>query len=95
MRKAMIICGSISMYGLFPTSNPSNSSNTFFQVKGPKGKGTVNMHLTKRASRYDYEYKYFYVDILGHQRIYLENADASPSDKGDKQGFKLFGVKWA
>lgn len=53
------------------------------------------MHLTKRASQSAFEYRYFYIDIAGHQRIYLENADASPSDKGDKQGFKLFGVKWA
>lgn len=52
------------------------------------------MHLTKRSGRSDYEYQYFFVDVAGHQRIYLENADASSSDKGDKQGFKLFGVKW-
>ncbi|KAK1771699.1 mitochondrial import inner membrane translocase subunit tim21 [Phialemonium atrogriseum] len=65
-----------------------------FNVEGPKGRGKVNMHLTKRSGRSDYEYQYFFVDVAGHQRIYLENADASSSDKGDKQGFKLFGVKW-
>lgn len=78
-----------------PSAPSAHLTTLFFQVKGPKGKGTVNMHLTKRASQSAFEYRYFYIDIAGHQRIYLENADASPSDKGDKQGFKLFGVKWA
>jgi import inner membrane translocase subunit TIM21 len=64
------------------------------QVQGPKGKGMVNMHLIRRAGHHDFDYKYFYVDMAGHPRIYLENADASPDSKG-KQGYKLFGVKWA
>jgi import inner membrane translocase subunit TIM21 len=36
------------------------------------------------------------VDVKGHQRIYLENADAARAKEGQsKGGFKLFGVKWA
>jgi mitochondrial import inner membrane translocase subunit TIM21 len=41
----------------------------------------------------DFEYKYFYLDVRGHPRIYLENADtASPSS--EKKKLKLFGVNW-
>lgn len=53
------------------------------------------MHLIKRAGKSEHEFRYFFIDVPGHQRVYLENADATPSDKGEKQGFKLFGVKWA
>jgi import inner membrane translocase subunit TIM21 len=54
------------------------------------------MHLVKRAGQSEHEYKYFFVDVKGHQRIYLENADAARAKEGQsKGGFKLFGVKWA
>jgi len=54
------------------------------------------MHLIRRAGQSDFEYKYFFVDVKGHSRIYLENSDGSSAANGDKQkGFKLFGVKWA
>lgn len=54
------------------------------------------MHLIKRAGQADFGYKYFFVDVPGHPRVYLENADASAAAKGGEQkGFKLFGVKWA
>ncbi|KAL2131261.1 hypothetical protein VTI74DRAFT_5316 [Chaetomium olivicolor] len=66
-----------------------------FNVQGPKGAGRVAMHLIKRAGHGEYEYKYFFVDVRGHQRIYLENADASRAKEGESKGFRLFGVKWA
>lgn len=53
------------------------------------------MHLIKRSGRSEYDYQYFFVDVAGHQRIYLENADASSTENGQKQGFKLFGVNWS
>jgi len=54
------------------------------------------MHLIKRARQSDLEYKYFFVDVKGHPRIYLENADTALLAKNsEKKGFKLFGVKWA
>ncbi|KAK4109583.1 TIM21-domain-containing protein [Canariomyces notabilis] len=65
-----------------------------FNVQGPKGAGRVNMHLIKRAGEHEYQYKYFFVDVRGHQRIYLENADASRAQSTEKKGFKLFGVNW-
>ncbi len=66
-----------------------------FNVQGPKGQGQVGMHLIRRANQDEYEYKYFFVDVRGHQRIYLENADTSSAPKsGDQKGFRMFGVKW-
>lgn len=53
------------------------------------------MHLIKRAGLDEYEYKYFFVDVVGQQRIYLENADAVRAKEGEHNGFKLFGVKWS
>ncbi len=66
-----------------------------FNVQGPRGSGLVNMHLVKRVGRSEYEYKYFFVDARGHQRIYLENADAA-KQKGSEKGRSttVFGIKW-
>jgi import inner membrane translocase subunit TIM21 len=55
--------------------------------------GLVNVHLIKRAGHKEFEYKYLAVDVKGHQRIYLENADAKASS-GDSKKFRLFGVNW-
>ncbi|KXX78822.1 Mitochondrial import inner membrane translocase subunit tim21 [Madurella mycetomatis] len=66
-----------------------------FNVQGPRGTGRANMHLVKRVGQGEYQYKYFFVDVKGHQRIYLENADAPRAQGGEKKGFKLFGVKWS
>jgi import inner membrane translocase subunit TIM21 len=65
------------------------------QVQGPKASGVVRIHLIRRNGREEFEYQYFFLDVKGHPRIYLENADAV-SKTGEKgKGFKLFGVKWA
>ena len=53
------------------------------------------MHLVKRPSDSEHEYKYFFVDIKGHERIYLENADAARAKDGENKGFRMFGIKWA
>jgi import inner membrane translocase subunit TIM21 len=55
----------------------------------------VGLHLIQRPGQHEHEYKYFLVDVKGHQRIYLENADAVPAKKGEHKGFRLFGVKWS
>ncbi len=65
-----------------------------FNVEGPRNKGVVNIHLVKAAGQSDYVYKHFYVDIRGHQRIYLENADVVSQDGGKKPKATLFGIKW-
>ncbi|KAM0431907.1 hypothetical protein ACHAPT_005160 [Fusarium lateritium] len=40
----------------------------------------------------EYEYKYFFVDVKGHERIYLEHEETATSKIGKKLSF--FGVKW-
>lgn len=65
------------------------------QIEGPLNKGVVNMHLIRRAGQHDYDYRYFYVDVRGHPRLYLENADESADKGNERKGFKLFGVKWS
>ncbi|KAI1482604.1 mitochondrial import inner membrane translocase subunit TIM21 [Daldinia eschscholtzii] len=64
-----------------------------FHVEGPLNSGVAYLHLTKYANHDDFEYKYFWVDIKGHPRIYLENADAKPAGEGARN-FKMFGVNW-
>lgn len=48
--------------------------------------------MVKRRGESEYEYRYLFVDVKGHERIYLENAEAKASP-GKKQ-LSLFGVKW-
>ncbi|KAI0817342.1 import inner membrane translocase subunit tim-21 [Xylaria sp. FL0064] len=64
-----------------------------FHIEGPLNNGVVYVHLVKPAGRTEFEYKYLFLDVKGHQRIYLENADAKSSD-GDHKKFRLFGVNW-
>jgi mitochondrial import inner membrane translocase subunit TIM21 len=63
------------------------------QVEGPLSKGVVNLHMTKRPSQQEFEYKYLSLDVKGHQRIYLENTD-TPVNSLAKGKTKLFGVQW-
>ncbi|OCK85982.1 TIM21-domain-containing protein [Lepidopterella palustris CBS 459.81] len=63
-----------------------------FYVEGPLNQGVVNIHMTKKPSQDEFEYQVLAVDIKGHQRIYLENADAK-KDSG-KGPTKMFGVRW-
>jgi mitochondrial import inner membrane translocase subunit TIM21 len=51
------------------------------------------MHMMKKPSDSEFVYKYLALDVRGHQRIYLENADATP-DSPAKNKTKFFGVSW-
>lgn len=64
------------------------------QVEGPRNRGSVHIHLTKHPGQSEHQYKYFYVDIKGHQRIYLEDAGSNAQHAGNKAA-KLFGIKWS
>lgn len=64
-----------------------------FNVEGPLNEGVVNLHMIKRPSDDEFIYKYLALDVRGHQRIYLENADAS-ADSPAKNKSKFFGVSW-
>ncbi|KAI9054499.1 hypothetical protein LZ554_001657 [Drepanopeziza brunnea f. sp. 'monogermtubi'] len=68
-----------------------------FNVEGPLNKGVVNLHMVKSTPDSElgsqFVYKYLALDVKGHQRIYLENADAS-LDSPAKSKTKIFGVSW-
>lgn len=64
-----------------------------FYVEGPLANGVVQCHMVMPRGRSEYEYKYLFVDIKGHERIYLENADTAASRSGKKPP-TFFGVKW-
>ncbi|KAI0176066.1 import inner membrane translocase subunit tim-21, mitochondrial [Hypoxylon sp. FL1284] len=64
-----------------------------FYVEGPRNNGSVHVHLTKRPGYEEFEYKYFFVDVKGHSRIYLENSDTQSSVQGRKK-VKLFGISF-
>lgn len=51
----------------------------------------VHVHLTKRPSQDEYEYALLALDVKGHQRVFLENADAR---KDSKAAPKIFGARW-
>jgi import inner membrane translocase subunit TIM21 len=61
-----------------------------FNVEGPKAHGVVQLHMIQRDG--EWEYKLLALDVPGHQRIYLENADAAKLDT--RKDGKMFGVKW-
>ncbi|KAL7963364.1 TIM21 domain-containing protein [Trichoderma compactum] len=64
-----------------------------FYVEGPLANGVVQCHMVMPRGQSEYEYKYLFVDIKGHERIYLENADTAASRSG-KKPLTFFGVKW-
>ncbi|KAL0933179.1 mitochondrial import inner membrane translocase subunit Tim [Colletotrichum truncatum] len=64
-----------------------------FFVEGPLNRGVVHLHMIKTPSSDGFEYKYLYIDVKGHQRLYLENADTGSSASG-KKGFKFLGISW-
>jgi import inner membrane translocase subunit TIM21 len=49
--------------------------------------------MIKRPSDSEFIYKYLALDVKGHQRIYLENADATV-DSPAKSKTRLFGINW-
>ncbi|GAM90255.1 hypothetical protein ANO11243_082970 [Dothideomycetidae sp. 11243] len=62
-----------------------------FYVAGPKGQGTVWVHMTRPPGA-DWEYFTLALDVEGQERLVLENAEKTRSD-GVKGG-KMFGVRW-
>ncbi|KAK7956886.1 TIM21 domain-containing protein [Apiospora aurea] len=63
-----------------------------FYVHGSLNKGVVNIDLVKRQGASDYEYKYFYVDVPGHNRLVLEDANTKAA--GGSKKYKFLGVNW-
>jgi import inner membrane translocase subunit TIM21 len=77
----------------FPSLHIAMTNETVGQVDGPSNNGVAQLHMVKPRGRSEYEYKYLFVDVKGHERVYLENAESSAAAKGRKQ-LSLFGVKW-
>ncbi|MCJ1464497.1 mitochondrial import inner membrane translocase subunit tim21 [Pseudocyphellaria aurata] len=63
-----------------------------FYVEGSSRSGVVNVHLIKRPGQTEFEYKYLALDVKGHERIYLENADVV--QKAKQSSLRTFGVNW-
>ncbi|KAG9694453.1 hypothetical protein KCU95_g5632, partial [Aureobasidium melanogenum] len=63
-----------------------------FHVGGSLATGTVNVHMTKRRDESDFKYHHLALDVPGHERIWLENAEAWKLDK--RSSGKMFGVRW-
>lgn len=51
--------------------------------------------MVKPVDKDDFEYKYLFLEVKGHNRVYLENADAKRVGKDGKTGFRMFGLKWS
>jgi import inner membrane translocase subunit TIM21 len=64
-----------------------------FYVDGPRNYATVNLHLVRRAGQRDFDYKYFYLDVPEHDRIWLENADPGFFG-GKREQLRFLGIKW-
>ncbi|KAI4754780.1 hypothetical protein E4T52_09786 [Aureobasidium sp. EXF-3400] len=63
-----------------------------FHVGGSLATGVVNVHMTKRRDESDFKYHQLALDVPGHERIWLENAEAWKLDK--RSSGKMFGVRW-
>ncbi len=62
-------------------------------MEGPSGRGVVNLHMTKKPDQTEFEYKYLTLDVKGHSRVYLENADEAAKASKKSVG-KMFGIQW-
>ena len=63
-----------------------------FNVEGSDRKGVVNLHMVKAPGQSNYEYRFLALDVPGHARHFLENADEKKSTTS--KGFRMLGVQW-
>lgn len=63
-----------------------------FNVEGSTSSGVVFLHMVKGPGDQHYQYRLLALDVPGHARIYLENADGD--EKKKKPGFRMLGVQW-
>lgn len=61
-------------------------------MEGPLNNGVARLHMVRYPKASDFTYKYLYLDVRGHDRIYLEKEDEKLG-KGKKQ-LSFFGIKW-
>ncbi|KAL2109546.1 hypothetical protein VUR80DRAFT_2324 [Thermomyces stellatus] len=69
-----------------------------FYVEGPLNRGLVQLHMIRHPKQGDgdFEYKYLFVDIKGHNRIYLKNADEEKKKAAAaaRKKTKFLGINW-
>ena len=63
-----------------------------FNVSGPLAQGVVNVHMSRKKDEDEFHYHSLALDVPGHERVWLENAEQGRLDKRN-QG-KMFGVRW-
>ena len=63
-----------------------------FNVEGSEKSGVVSMHMEKAPGDTLYKYRYLALDVPGHPRLYLENANDIADKK--KPGFRMLGIQW-
>lgn len=79
----------------FYVSSPTDkqvSRKLTVQVEGQRNRGVAQLHMIKHRGHDEFLYKYFFVDIEGNDRIYLEQDATGSANSGKKLSF--FGVKW-
>ena len=65
-----------------------------FNVEGSERSGVMSMHMVKAPGDAQHQYRYLALDVPGHARLYLENADDTGEKKKKKPGFRMLGVQW-
>ena len=65
-----------------------------FNVQGPRAAGTVYLHLVKARGQDEFVYRYFYLDVPGADRVYLEDNRAVGRPGSEKKR-TLFGINWS
>ncbi|VUC24824.1 unnamed protein product [Clonostachys rosea] len=63
------------------------------QVNGPLNNGVVRLHTVKYRNSDDFHYKYLFLDVKEHERVYLEKEDPN-GPGGHRKQLSFFGVKW-
>lgn len=63
-----------------------------FHATGAQATGVVNVHMTRKKDESEFQYHLLALDVPGHERIWLENAEKGKLDK--RNAGKMFGVRW-
>ncbi|KAH1498542.1 mitochondrial import inner membrane translocase subunit tim21 [Aspergillus fumigatus] len=62
-----------------------------FHVEGPLNSGIVIVHMMKPLDKDEWEYLLLALDVKGHSRVILEQAQEKP---GVAKALKIFGIQW-
>ncbi|PKS07291.1 hypothetical protein jhhlp_005893 [Lomentospora prolificans] len=67
-----------------------------FYLDGPLNTGVAHLHMTRHPNHADgdFDYKYLFVDVKGHQRIYIKNADDEKASSAAGKKTRFLGINW-